>query len=51
MPYENNGTLRKWHITNVPPKVDKYDTHKNDTPCQKIAKCYLLTAELSDFLK
>ena len=29
MPYENNGTLRKWHMTNVPPKVDKYDTHKN----------------------
>ena len=26
---ENNGTLKKWHKTNTPPKIDKYDdTHK-----------------------
>ena len=27
MPLENNGTLQKWHMTNTPSKVDKYDTH------------------------
>ena len=26
--FENNGTLQKWHITNTPPKTEKYDTHK-----------------------
>ena len=28
MLFENNGTLKKWLMTNTPPKVDKYDTHK-----------------------
>ena len=28
MTFENNGTLRKWHMTNTPPKIGKYDTHK-----------------------
>ena len=28
MPFENNGNLQKWHMTNTPPEVDKYDTHK-----------------------
>ena len=29
MPFENNGTLQKWHITNTASKIDKYDdTHK-----------------------
>ena len=28
MPFENNGTLRKWHKTNTTPEIDKYDTHK-----------------------
>ena len=29
MPFENNGTLKKLPMTNAPPKVDNYDTHKN----------------------
>ena len=28
MPVENNDTLQKWHMTNDPPEIDKYDTHK-----------------------
>ena len=28
MPFENNGTLQKWHMANTPPEIDKYDTHK-----------------------
>ena len=28
MPFENTGTLQKWHMTNAPPKIDKYDTRK-----------------------
>ena len=28
MPFENNGTLQKWHMTNTPPEIDIYDTHK-----------------------
>ena len=28
MPFENNGTLRKWHKTNATHEIDKYDTHK-----------------------
>ena len=28
MPFENNGTLQKWHMTNTPSEIDKYDTHK-----------------------
>ena len=28
MPFKNNGTLQKWHMTNTPLEIDKYDTHK-----------------------
>ena len=28
MPYENNCTLQKWHMTNSPPKIDQCDTHR-----------------------
>ena len=28
MLFENNGTLQKWHMTNAPPEIDKYDAHK-----------------------
>ena len=27
MPFENNGTLQKWHMTNTPLEIGKYDTH------------------------
>ena len=27
MPFENNGTLQKWHMTNTPPEINEYDTH------------------------
>ena len=46
MPFENNGTLQKWHMTNTPPKVNKYYTQnngafKNGICCEKIPKGYL----------
>ena len=47
MPVENNGTLQKWNMTNAPPEIDKYDTHKNGalnengTSCKKILKGYI----------
>ena len=28
MSFEKNGTLQTWHITNTPPEIDEYDTHK-----------------------
>ena len=28
MPFENNGTLQKWHMTKTPPEIDRYNTHK-----------------------
>ena len=28
MPFEKNGTLQKWRMTNTPLKIDKYDTHR-----------------------
>ena len=28
MLFENNGILQKWHMTNTPAEIDKYDTHK-----------------------
>ena len=28
MPFENNGTLQKWHMKNTQPEIDKYDIHK-----------------------
>ena len=54
-PFENNGTLQKWDMTNTPPEIDKCDTHKkilsdkNDTPCKKLSRSYLSRTELSDF--
>ena len=38
MPFENNGTLQKWHMTNTASNIDKYDdTHK---------RCFTITAHL-----
>ena len=34
MSFENNGTLQKWHMANIPPEIDTYDTHKNGAPCE-----------------
>ena len=28
IPFENIGILKKWHMTNTPTKIDKYDTHR-----------------------
>ena len=28
IPFENNGTLQKWHLTKTPSEIDKYDTQK-----------------------
>ena len=28
LPFENNGPLQKWYMTNTLPETDKYDTHK-----------------------
>ena len=28
MPFEINGTLKKWHMTNTPPEIDKCCFHK-----------------------
>ena len=28
LPFENNGPLQKWCMTNTLPETDKYDTHK-----------------------
>ena len=27
--FENKDTLQKWHMTNNPPKINKYDAQKN----------------------
>ena len=58
MAFENNGILKKWHMTNTPPKIDKYNTHKNWclTKMAHIAKNaqskgHMPGAELSNFLK
>ena len=54
MTVENNGTLQKSHMTNTPPKIHIYGTHKkklsykNGTPCKKLSKCYLIRAEHSE---
>ena len=29
MSFENDGILQKRQMTNTPPEIDKYDTHKN----------------------
>ena len=59
MPFENNGTLQKWDVTNTPPEIDKYGIHKimaayinsitkystkNHAPCKTMPKDYLLWA-------
>ena len=42
MPFENNGTLEKWHMTNTPPEIDKYGTaHTKNGALQKMPKSYL----------
>ena len=28
MPFKNNDTLQKWHMTNILPETDKYSTRK-----------------------
>ena len=54
MSFENNGTLQQGHMTNTPPKIEKYnDTHKNGAlqkwhTCKKMPKGYL-PGHLSDF--
>ena len=42
MRFKNNGTLQTWHMTNAPPEIDKYDTHKKWylTKLAHIAKKY-----------
>ena len=42
MPFEENCTLQKWHMTNTPLEIDKYGSPKmwclmKGTPCKKIA--------------
>ena len=51
MPFENNGILQKWHMTNTPLETDKYDTHKKWCPTQKwhTLRGYLSRTELIDF--
>ena len=34
MPFENNGTLQKWHMTNTPPEIDNM-IPTNGTSCEK----------------
>ena len=58
MPFGNNDTLQNWHMTNTPPEMGKYDTHKkwrltkmaHFVQCNKMPKGYFpRTAEPSDF--
>ena len=55
MPFENNGTLQKWHMTNTLPEKDKYDTHQSWclTKMAHLEKkgqiLYLPRTDLSDF--
>ena len=52
MSFENNGTLQKWHMANIPPETDTYDTHKNGalqkwrTLRKNAQRLYLLRTEL-----
>ena len=32
MPFEINGTLKKWHMTNTLPEIDKCCFHKKMAP-------------------
>ena len=41
MRFKNNATLQKWHMKNIPLKIDKYGSPKKwclkkGTPCGKI---------------
>ena len=52
MPFENNGTLQKWHMTKTPPEIEimtptKMVSYKNGTPCKKIPKGYPICQGLS----
>ena len=58
MPFESKGTLQKFHMTNTPPEIYKYDNNNkycctkmaHFVQCEKIPKCYLpRTAEMTDF--
>ena len=51
MPFENNGTLQKWHMTNTPPKINKYDTQKNVPYKNGICYKKMPRGELSGFYK
>ena len=52
MSFENNGTLQKWHMANIPPEIDTCDTHKNGalqkwrTLRKNGQRLYLLRTEL-----
>ena len=43
IPFEDNGTLQKWHMTKTPPETDKYDTHNK--------WCFTKTAQLAQCKK
>ena len=50
MPFENNDTLQKWHMTNTPPEIDNMTPTKNGA----LKKWHILRkkmpmTELSDF--
>ena len=32
IPFENNCTLKKWHMTNNPPEIKKFDSHQKMVP-------------------
>ena len=35
MLFENNGTLQKWHLTNILPEINKYGIHQKMVSFQK----------------
>ena len=52
MPFENNGTLQKWHMAKAPPEIEnmtptKMVSYKNGTPSKKIPKGYPICQGLS----
>ena len=51
MPFENNDTLQRWHMTNTPPEIDKYDTHKKCCLTNMAHLAHLPRTELSNFKK
>ena len=49
MSFKNDGTLKKRHMTNTPPEIDKYGTHKKMATYQNdptkngtVQKCHTL---------